>query len=119
MSEKTEKAGYILRETMAPFILEYASEKLDEFGLVSIVEVVVSKDYSYADFYVSCQTNAENLPKYLAKYAGEIKSMIWKELGARKSPNIRFKISQNKNEVWDILSLINEMSNKYGLNKED
>lgn len=118
MSEKSEKAGYILRETLTPFILEYVSDRQDEFWVVSIVEVNVSKDYSYADFYVTCQTNSSELPKYLSKYAWELKSMIWRELGARKSPNIRFKISQNKNSTWDILSLIDELSSKYGLNKE-
>jgi len=31
MSEKSEKAGYILRETLTPFILEYVSDRQDEF----------------------------------------------------------------------------------------
>lgn len=119
MSEKSEKVWYILREVMSPFIIEYASEKQDEFWIVSIIEVKVSKDYSYADFYVTSQTNSADLPKYLSKYAWEVKSMIGKELWARKSPNIRFKVSTDKNSTGDLLSLINEISTKYGLNKEN
>ena len=119
MSEKSEKAWHILRETMAPFILEYASNREDEFGIVSIVDVKVSKEYSYADFYVTCQTNLEDLPKYLAKFAWEIKSMIGRELWARKSPNIRFKIATNVSGTWDLLSLINELSKEYGLSEKN
>ena len=69
MSDKADKAGFILRDTLAPFILEYASERSDEFGIVSVVDVRVSKDYSYADFYVTSTTNSQNLPKFLAQYA--------------------------------------------------
>lgn len=119
MSSKLEKVWHILRETMAPFILEYASNKEDEFGIVSIVDVIVAKDYSYADFYMTCQTNSKDLPKYLAKYAGEIKSMIWRDLWARKSPNIRFKIATGTNNTWDLLSLINELSQEYGLSEKN
>jgi ribosome-binding factor A len=69
MSDKADKVGFILRDTLAPYILEYANEKADEFGIVSVVDVRVSKDYSYADFFVTCTTNSDDLPKYLAKYA--------------------------------------------------
>jgi ribosome-binding factor A len=65
---------------------------------------------------VTCTTNSDDLPKYLAKYAWELRSMIGRELGARKSPTIRFKIAKWVNETWDLLSLINEISTKYGLN---
>lgn len=119
MSSKSEKVWNILRETMTPFILEYVSDREDEFWIVSVVDVVVSKDYSYADFYITCQTNAKELPKYLAKFAGEIKSMIGRDLWARKSPNIRFKIATNTNSTWDLLSLINELSHEYGFDKKD
>lgn len=119
MSTKWEKIGHILRETMTPFILEYASSREDEFWIISVVDVVVSKDYSYADFYVTCQTNTKELPKFLAKYAGEIKSMIGKDLWARKSPNIRFKIATGTNHAWDLLSLINELSHEYGFDKKN
>lgn len=119
MSGKNEKASHILRETLTPFILEYISEKQEIFWVTSVIDVQVSKDYSYADFYVNCQTNANELPKYLAKFAWELKSMIWRDLWARKSPNIRFKISQNKSSTQDIMGLINELTNKYGLDKED
>ncbi|EKE28042.1 MAG: hypothetical protein ACD_3C00106G0001 [uncultured bacterium (gcode 4)] len=116
MSDKADKTWFILRDTLAPYILEYANEKADEFGIVSVIDVKVSKDYWYADFYVSSTMNTENLPKYLAKYAWELRSMIWRELWARKSPTIRFKVAKNVNETWDLLSLINEISSKYGLN---
>ena len=69
MSERALKASHILRENLTPFLLEYANEKSDEFGIVSVVDVKVSKDYSYADFYVSCQRNEHELPKYLARFA--------------------------------------------------
>ena len=111
-----EKAWFILRENLTPFIIEYASERQEEFWIVSVVDVRVSRDYSYADFYISCQRNEKELPKFLAKFSWEMKSIIWKELWARKSPTIRFKISKNTSSGQDILSLINELSEKHGLN---
>lgn len=119
MSSKNDKAWYILRETLSPFILEFASNREDEFWIVSVVDVRVSKDYSYADFYITSQTNSKDLPKYLAQFAWEIKSMIGRDLWARKSPNIRFKVATNVNSTWDLLSIINELSNKYGFDKKD
>ncbi len=111
-----EKAWFILRENLAPFIIEYASNQEIDFWIVSVVEVKVSKDYSYADFFVNSVENADKLPKYLSKFAWELKSMIWRELWARKSPTIRFKIAKWADPTTDVLSIIKEMSDKYGLN---
>lgn len=116
MSNAADKAGFILRENLAPFILEYASEKSDIFWLVSVVEVKVSKDYSYADFYVSSVYNQDKLTKYLSQFAWEMKSMIWRDLWARKSPTVRFKISKVADPSKDVLSIIKELSDQYGLN---
>jgi ribosome-binding factor A len=116
MNTRTDRIGFIIRDALAPFIIEYVSEKWDEFWIVSIVNVTVTKDYSYADFFVSSTRNTEDLPKYLAKYAWELRSMIGKDLWVRKTPIVRFKVAKNIDTTWDILSIINEMSEKYGLN---
>lgn len=117
MSNTTaDKAWVIFRENLTPTILEYASLEMEQFWIVSVIEVKVSKDYSYADFFMSAQKNVELLPKYLAEFAPVLRKKIWKELWARKSPNIRFRVAKNWDPAKDVLSIINEISNQYGLN---
>lgn len=119
MFQKKHKSDYIMQENITPYILEYASEKSDYFGIVSVIEVRISRDHSYADFYVNSQYHVEDLPKFLSQFAWEIRSIIGKELGARKSPTIRFKVAKNTLPTQDILSLIQEETKKYGLNTQD
>lgn len=116
MNEWKNKASFIMQENLTPYILEYAADKQDYFWIVSVIEIKVSKDYSYADIYVTCQNNQVELPRYLSQFSWELKSMIWRDMWARKSPTIRFKVSKNASWAQDVLSILSELWAKYDLN---
>ena len=115
MNKFDNRSSYILKENLTPFIISYLEESWDHFWIASVVDVRVSKDHSYADFYVSSQYNEKELPKFLSRYAWELRSMIWREFWARKSPQVRFKVAKDSQWENDVLSLIDEMTKKYHL----
>ena len=57
MSTKTDRFAETILTMSSPIILEHIREHGEEFGIVSIVKVEISKDRSYADIYVSAATN--------------------------------------------------------------
>ncbi|MDD2487069.1 MAG: ribosome-binding factor A [Candidatus Gracilibacteria bacterium] len=119
MSQKSHKLGFVIIDLIAGKIIELAQEKMDVFGVISVIEATVSDDYSYVDIFVTSQENTKELTKFLAKHAPELRSIISKNIKIRKIPNIRFRLPKAKADTIDVLDIINELSDKYGLNKED
>ncbi len=115
MGNKWDKLWAVIHKIIAPVILEYAKENINEFWIVTVLNVQVSGDNSYADIYVSSQKNENNLPKFLSKYSSELKKIISKKINIYKSPIIRFKLSATKNTESNIYSVINQLSKQYGL----
>lgn len=113
MSDKLKIKWNILRELFAPFIQEITREYIEEFGIVSLVNITVSKDYSYADFVITCQKWEDKILKFLSEHWQEIKRKIWKELQARKSPIIRFKIAKDAEKQSKIDLLLESISKEY------
>jgi len=58
--------------------------------IITITEVSVSKDLSYAKVYVSSVKDASNVAKTLNQKAFEIRLMLAKEVPIRKVPVLKF-----------------------------
>lgn len=116
MSSKTEKLSHIILELVTPVLLQYAKEQWEDFGVVSILEVKVSTDYSYADIAVSSTKNEHLLPKFFAGFASELRWIVWKQVNTRKIPLIRFKVLKHQAEINRVYDIFREIEEKYDLN---
>lgn len=117
MSTKTDRFAETILTMSSPIILEYIREHGEEFGIVSIVKVDISKDRSYADVYVSSTTNEAVLPKKLAPLADRLRHDIGKQVQTYKIPRIRFKRVKNETVTRNVQDIINELSKQYGLSE--
>ena len=119
MSTKTDRFAETILTISSPIILEHIREHGEEFGIVSIVKVDISKDRSYADIYITATTNETVLPKKLAPLADKLRHDIGKQVQTYKIPHIRFKRIKNEAVTRNVQDIINELSKQYGLNETD
>lgn len=119
MSTKTDRFAETILTISSPIILEHVREHGEEFGIVSIVKVEISKDRSYADIYISATTNEATLPKKLAPLADRLRHDIGKQVQTYKIPHIRFKRVKNEVVTRNVQDIINEISKQYGLHETD
>ena len=94
MANKQERIASIIRKNIAEIIqFEIRDPKL---GFVSIPEVKVSKDFSYATVYVSFLNDDEVAPslEVLNKAKGFIRSELASKLDTRRVPEIRFVVDE-------------------------
>jgi ribosome-binding factor A len=92
MYDKSLSYGSVICQIAAPIVIEYAQNAIDTFSIVSVIEVQVSSDFSYADVLVTSEKNSADLPAYLAPLAHRIQRAIGKQTAARKVPKIRFRL---------------------------
>lgn len=100
-------------------ILTYSQIHEHTFGIISVISVEVSSDYSYADIYVSCQENEKMLPKFLSPTEGATRKRLAKDFSMRIIPNLRYRIGKKGKSSTDILSLIQSLDTQYGLSREN
>ena len=115
MSTKTDRFAETILTMSSPILLEHIREHGEEFGIVSIVKVEISKDRSYADIFVSATTNETLLPKKLAPLADRLRHDIGKQVQTYKIPHIRFKRVKNEEVTRSVQDIIQELSKQYGL----
>ena len=107
MANKQERIAAIIRKNIAEIIqFQIRDPKL---GFVSIPEVKVSKDFSYATVYVSFINEADEAPslEVLNKAKGFIRSELAKRLDIRRVPEIRFKVDDGWKKEARIEELLN------------
>ncbi len=118
MTQRTDKIAAFVEKTVAESAVRAIADQglFEEFGPVSVRSVRVSKDLSYADVSVSSVTNADKLPKTLAKLAGEIRHELSRTVGLHRAPIIRFRTASEDAESEEIrvLALIDEISKHAG-----
>lgn len=117
MSTKTDRFAETILTMSSSVILEHIREHGEEFGIVSVVKVEISKDRSYADIYISATAHEELLPKKLAPLADRLRHDIGKQVQTYKIPHIRFKRLKNEAVTRDVQDIISELSKKYGLSE--
>lgn len=108
MANKQERIASIIRKNIAEIIqFQLRDPKL---GFVSIPEVRVSKDFSYAKVYVSFikeEDEKEGL-EVLNKAKGFIRSELASKLDTRRVPEIRFVIDDGYKKEARIEELLNK-----------
>lgn len=108
MANKQERIASIIRKNIAEIIqFQIKDPKL---GFVSIPEVKVSKDFSYATVYVSFINEADEKPslEVLNKAKGFIRSELAKKLDIRRVPEIRFVVDEGYKREARITELLNK-----------
>ncbi|MDD3897041.1 MAG: ribosome-binding factor A [Candidatus Peribacteraceae bacterium] len=89
MSKRSAMLGSVIRGIIAPVLRECPPE----CGVVTITDVVVSEDFSYATVSVSALQSPESALKFLEGRVGELQ----KKLGAlrrRHIPRLRFRLDR-------------------------
>ena len=119
MNLRQKRLADALRTYASEDILTFEQMRPHAFGMISVIEAIVSDDYEYADVYISCQWEEASLPHFLAPCADTIRRRIGKDFSLRKIPHIRLRIGKNQNKTADILSLIQSLDRQYGLSHEN
>ena len=89
MSHRPEQIAGIIRTIAARRTVEIPPNIAT---IVSIANVKVSGDLSYADIYLTAITGAEAAVKFLTHRKGEMRREIASQLQAHRAPLLRFKV---------------------------
>lgn len=103
-------AGEIKRDLIEIFANEIKDPHID--SMVSVTDVEVSNDLSYAKIYVSklgSQREREELLDALTKANGFIRSALSQRLKIRKVPELRFFLDDSLEYGAKIEKLLNEL----------
>ena len=107
MANRQERIASIIRKNVTEIIQFQIRDP--HLGFVSIPEVRVSKDFSYADVYVSFINEEDEKPslEVLNKARGFIRSELATKLDIRRVPEIRFKVDDGWKKEARIEELLN------------
>ncbi|MCR4911782.1 MAG: 30S ribosome-binding factor RbfA [Bacilli bacterium] len=108
MANKQERIATIIRKNIAEIIQFQIKDP--NLGFVSIPEVKVSKDFSYATVYVSFIKEEDIKPsmEVLNKAKGFIRSELAQKLDIRRVPEIRFVVDDGYQREARITELLNK-----------
>ena len=106
MANKQERIATIIRKNIAEIIQFQVKDP--HLGFVSIPEVKVSKDFSYATVYVSFFKDEDIVPslEVLNKAKGFIRSELATKLDTRRVPEIRFVLDEGYKKEERITELL-------------
>lgn len=106
MANKQERIASIIRKNIAEIIQFQVKDP--HLGFVSIPEVRVSKDFSYATVYVSFIKDEEIEPslEVLNKAKGFIRTELSHKLDTRRVPEIRFVLDEGYKKEERITELL-------------
>lgn len=106
MANKAERIASIIRKNISEIIQFQIRDP--HLGFVSIPEVRVSKDFSYATVYVSFIKDEDVVPSLdvLNKAKGYIRSELASKLDTRRVPEIRFVLDEGYKKEERIAELL-------------
>lgn len=119
MNIRQKRLADAIRSIASRIILEYEQAQIHPHGIITIISVEVSNDYSYGDIYIAGQYAEKELPHFIAPTAHDIERKMGKEFSLRKIPHIRFKLQKEVKREAKILELINTLDHQYGLSQVD
>lgn len=117
MTIKTDRLKESIYIIASQEMLHYSREYEHEHGIITILDVVISPDKSYADLQVHGQSDDKELTQFLTPITSRIHTRISRELWLRKTPKIRFRVAKKTQEKKDILTIIQELDAQYGLSR--
>ena len=108
MANKQERIATIIRKNIAEII--QFEVKDPHLGFVSIPEVKVSKDFSYATVYVSFIKDEDIEPslEVLNKAKGFIRTELASKMDTRRVPEIRFVLDEGYKREERISELLSK-----------
>jgi ribosome-binding factor A len=109
---RTERLGRLIQEIISSLVLEGKIKDPRVSSFVSITRVSVSRDFSYADAYVSNINEAENLERNvrgLQSAAGFIQSQLGTSLHIRKIPHLRFHADTCVRDGFDMVRKLKQL----------
>jgi ribosome-binding factor A len=118
---RTERVGNLIREKISSLIIEAKVKDPRVNPFLSISRVEVSRDFSWADVYVSTFKANANLSKGvegLQSAAGFIQSCLAREMRIRQTPRLRFHEDHSIQEGFDMVKKIDSLSVAEGLTEE-
>ena len=110
---RTERVGQLIQEKIGALILEGKIKDPRVNPFLSISGVEVSRDFSWADVYVSTFKPETNLAKGvlgLQSAAGFIQAHLAKEIKLRLTPKLRFHEDQSIREGFEMIKKIEDLS---------
>jgi ribosome-binding factor A len=118
MNIRQERLAQAIQTYASEDIIAYEQSRNHDFGIISVLGVVLSSDYSYADVSVMSQRNEKSLPKFLTPTEERTRRRITKDFSMYKTPRLRYRIDLKEKSKNDILSLIHSLDTQYGLSRE-
>ena len=108
MANKQERIATLIRKNIAEII--QFELKNPHLGFISIPEVRVSKDFSYAKVYVSFirDEDAKDGMEVLEHSKGFIRSSLAKKMDTRRCPELSFVLDDGYKKEERITELLNK-----------
>jgi len=113
MSEfRTERVGQLIQEKIGSLIVEGKIKDPRVNPFLSVSRVKVSRDFSWADVYISTFKPEANLARGvlgLQSAAGFIQSQLTREMRIRQTPRLRFHEDQSIREGFEMIKKIGDL----------
>ena len=112
---RTERVGNLIREKIGVLILEGKIKDPRVNSFLSVTRVEVSRDFSWAEVYISTFKPEGSLKKGVAglqSAAGFIQSKLAKEIRLRQIPHLRFHEDSGLREGFEMVKKIEGLSEK-------
>lgn len=109
-SKRPAMVGSVVREVVAPLLRECPQE----CGIVSLTEVAVSADLSYATCSVSALAVPERALEYLQSRMKDLQTQLGRALQIHRVPKIRFRIDRRSEQGERIDRLLEQESRGAG-----
>lgn len=113
MSTKLERVETQIRKEVSNILQN--DVKNSKFGFVTVTDVELTSDYSYATVYVSFLNTKEvssmNRLEEINRVKGFVRSKLARKLSIRKTPDIIFKLDDSidqGNRIDELLAKIND-----------
>ena len=108
---RMERLGQSIQEKISSLIIEGRIKDSRVSSFISITNVKVSKDLSYADVYVSDirGKNIEKAVEGLQSAAGFIQAILGETMHLRKIPRLRFHADTSIGDGFDLIKKIEKL----------
>lgn len=118
LNPRVQRLGYLIRTALAE-ILQRSAEDL-EFGMVTITNVTVSPDLSFAKVFVSVldDANAKTTLTRLNDHAKQLRYELAHAVKIRTTPELKFVYDDSIVRGNRISSLINDVMKKTSLDDQ-
>ena len=112
---RVERVGQLIQEKIGLLIVEGKIKDPRVNPFLSVSRVEVSRDFSFAEVYISTFKSDANLAKGvigLQSAAGFIQSQLAKEMKIRQTPRLRFHEDGSIREGFDMVKKLEELTSE-------